>query len=369
MSILDDIEEEVRAEKSTGKNTPSTPNFTSLGALFAEPEEETSFIVDDLLPSGGFSSLIAKPKVGKSTLVRQLALCIARGEPFLGRQTVKGPVLYLSVDIEKRGEIKKHFKLMGATGEEEIYIFADRTPEGANKWLEAAIEKYRPVLVIIDTLFRFVSVKDVIAYAEVNTALTNLLALARKYSAHLMCLHHARKMGGEGSDITLGSTSIFGTVDTSIILKKTEGGKRTIESEQRYGNNIEPTVLVFNTDSKQTTLGGTKEEDDTSQIADAIKQYLESRDDPADEPTINAEVEGRNTLKRKALRELVANGSVMRIGLGKKGNPFLYSCTLVPDIYTGQEKQETESTEKAQPVSPNSRSQDFPDSEPLRNSI
>ena|SRR6187399_1912877 len=64
-------------------------NFTTLSKLLDEPPEETYFIWDFTLPSGGFSICSAKPKVGKSTLARNLAIAVATGTPFLGRATIK----------------------------------------------------------------------------------------------------------------------------------------------------------------------------------------------------------------------------------------------------------------------------------------
>ena len=48
------------------------------------------------------SVFAAKPKVGKSTFARNLAMAVARGNPFLGRNTAKGPVVYLALE-EIRG--------------------------------------------------------------------------------------------------------------------------------------------------------------------------------------------------------------------------------------------------------------------------
>lgn len=59
--------------------------LTKLGDLFQEPEEQTKWLTDRLLPTGGFSIIAAKPKVGKSTIARELALNVAKGESFLDR--------------------------------------------------------------------------------------------------------------------------------------------------------------------------------------------------------------------------------------------------------------------------------------------
>jgi RecA-family ATPase len=75
----------------------------------AEPDEETPWLVDGLLPQAGLSIIAARPKVGKSTLARTLTLAVARGERFLDRDTTAGTVLYLALE-EKRAELRRQFK-------------------------------------------------------------------------------------------------------------------------------------------------------------------------------------------------------------------------------------------------------------------
>jgi len=358
-SVFNSIAQRQSSDKETllHPNSGATQcNFTSLEDLLNEPDEEIDWIAEGLLPSGGFSLMVAKPKVGKSTLARQLALSVIRGEPFLGRQTTKGAVLYVALE-EKRGEVRKHFRLMGATGTKELGVYVGSTPEGAYEWLKKEVELKKPVLVIVDTLFRFTRVSDLNDYAKVIAALDPLLALARTYSAHLLALHHARKSAGDGSDATLGSTAIFGTVDTQIILKRTDA-KRTIETLQRYGDDMETTVLNFDPETKMAFLGGTKEEDDILRIEEAMLEFLGAQDEPVTEKVITDEVEGKTTLKRKALRDLFAMGKVGRTGSGKRGDPYLYSCSLVPTIYMEQEKQDKNSSENTDNIETISCSRD-----------
>ena len=313
--------------------------FTSLSSLLDEPEEDISWIVEGILPSSGLSVVAAKPKVGKSTLARQLGLAVAQGVSFLGRQTTKGPVLYVALE-EKRSEVKNHFKLLGGTGDEDLYLYVGPVPSAAHQWLEQEIKNRKPILVIIDTLFRFVTVKSGNDYAEVTAALSPVLALARDNGAHLMVIHHAGKNDRDGGDSILGSTAIFGSVDTAVILKKSSN-RRTIESQQRYGEDIEPTVLVFDTATHKTTLGGTKEEEDVQKVENEIVDFLFSQTESCTERTIEDAVEGRTGLKHKALRDLVTKGLVNRTGGGRRNDPYHYSCSLVPDIDAGREKQET----------------------------
>ena len=68
---------------------------------------------------------------------------------------------------------------------------------------------------IVDTLFRFVRVKDSNDYAVVTAALERLHALARASGTHLMAVDHAGKAERSGGDAVLGSTGLFAAVDPS----------------------------------------------------------------------------------------------------------------------------------------------------------
>ena len=65
-------------------------------------------------------------------------------------------------------------------------------------------------------------------------------------------------------------------------------------------------------------------------VAVEISGYLKTAEGPKTEPEIDAAVEGKTEVKRKALRELVGQGKIGRDGSGKRGDPFRYS--LVPSL-------------------------------------
>lgn len=331
--------------------------LTRLSDLLREPEEQVDWVVDGLLPEGGFSVLAAKPKVGKSTLSRNLALKVARGEDFLGRVTNQGAVIYLALE-EKRSEVRKHFREMGADGSEEIFIYAARAPEDALAQLRKLIEDIKPSLVIIDPLFKITRIKDGNDYAAVTRALEPILALARESGTHILCTHHTGKGDRQGGDSLLGSTAIFGNVDTAIIEKRLEK-YRTLHSYQRYGADLEETTLHFNPETRTLSLGESRIVEDVKTVADAICEFLTAKGEPMTEPEINTEVEGKTTLKRKALRELVANNGVERAGAGTKGDPFRYSCSLVPYIYGEQGNKNLKSGLTSRPDDENSCSPIF----------
>lgn len=326
---------------SSKQDSSHEMKLTHLRDLLEEPEEEVTWVVDGILPGGGFSIVAAKPKVGKSTLARAASYAVSKGLPFIGRHTMKGPVIYVALE-DKRREVRRHFEDMGVTGEEDIYVYAARAPEGALEKLKKQIEDIRPVLVVIDPLFRFTRMKDEKAYAEVTNKLEPLLALARETGAHVMVTHHATKGDREGGDALLGSTAIFGSVDTAIILKRFPK-YRTIATIQRYGEDLEETTLTFDPDRRTIDIGDTREEEEVRSFGDMILAVLEARQEPLTEAETLEGIEGRLALKRRALQLLVNAGTVIRSGRGRKGDPFRFVHFRFSHIYTGNREMNLES--------------------------
>lgn len=181
---------------------------------------------------------------------------------------------------------------------------------------------------VIDTLFRLIRLKDGNSYNEVTNALDPLIRLARGSGVSIFAVHHSKKGDSDVEDCLLGSTAIFGSVDTTILLKRYEG-YRTIQSRQRYGDDMEETVLVFDKATGTTDIGGAKEGQDIRLMENTILEFLEKQAEPVDEKTIHAETTDGRIPKIKALRELVKSGKILRTGKGKSGNPFLYSGTPI----------------------------------------
>jgi hypothetical protein len=234
-------------------------------------------------------------------------------------------------------------------------------------------------LVILETIFRVLKIKDVNDYAQSTARLDPVLALARQTSAHVLFTHHLGKRDTtDALDALLGSTAIGGTPDTRIILKK-KGDLRTIEVIQRYGTPLPETVLEFNPETKFISIGRPKAEHDENLAQEAILECLKVQEEdqekghPLTEAEINDEVEGRTIHKRKALRSLVKDEQVEKLGKGGKTDPFRYClkasrfcCSHVPNYIREQGNKNQKSDLTPQETDRYSCSQDFPLSQKTR---
>jgi AAA domain len=206
------------------------------------------FIVDGLMTEGGFSALGAKPKHGKSSLSRYLAVCVAKGVPFLGRDTAQGKVILVSLE-DPLNHVDNCFKVLGydPATDSKIHLVTE-LPHTLTESIVVLDEQLRQMpdvrLLIIDTLAKFIRVNDLNDYMVTLQAVEQLHNLARKFPRlHVQGLAHCKKIKTDDPfDSLLGSVALRGEPDTNIALFQ-ENGQHGIVSETRMGRPIPPTIL------------------------------------------------------------------------------------------------------------------------------
>ena len=302
---------------------PATPAAglptMAIGDLLDRPDDATEWLVDGILPAGGFSVFSGKPKAGKSTAARHLAHAVASGERWLDRGTAAGPVVYIALE-EKVSEVRRHFMAMGTPRGAPLRICFHRTPGDAVALLAETVAEFNPVLVIVDTLFRFQPVGDTSSYGDVLKALAPLQSLARDSGAHILAVHHERKSGADDrGDRVLGSTAIFGTVDVMLSIERRHADDvRVISSTGRYGDDLTDTVITLRPDGS-VALAGSVDEIRTKQSRAAMLAFL-TENPGLSQSEIKATCEMRWQDVHAALKLLVHDGSIVQHGTGKRGD-------------------------------------------------
>ena len=286
----------------------------------------TAWLVEGILPAGGFSAFTGKPKSGKSTAARHLAHAIACGESWLDRDTASGPTLYLALE-EKVSEVRRHFMALDTPREAPLHFCFHRTPGDAVALLGETIEALKPVLVIVDTLFRFQPVDDTSAYGAVLKALSPLHELARETGAHVLVVHHERKAEGEGMDRILGSTAISGTVDVMLSIERRHSDNvRVLSSVGRYGEDLPETVIELRPDGS-VRLAGAADEIQERRARDAVLAFV-TENPGATQDEIKDGIGLRWKSVRDALMALVRRNAVTRTGGGKAGDPYRHHAAM-----------------------------------------
>ena len=304
-------------------------SFMHVSEIMAEPDEEFEWLIDEVLPVGGFALMTSAPKVGKSTAARALAVAVARGDRWLGRATQRGPVLYVAAE-EHRGLVSSALRRLGVRDDDPIHFHFGAVPKQPEAALIRATEHYQPSLVIIDTMFRVLrNTEEGNEYGAMTRALERFVDLAREHNVGIMCLHHNRKSGGDNGDEVLGSTAIFGQCDSLISLRRDGkyGQVRYVRcTEQRAGRPIEEAVLHIN-ERGWVSLGNTRAHEEKKTAADVVFDYLSAQSEPVNTTHIRKGVKLSNARVQEALEKLVKDGLVL---FEKAGQQNLYS--VAPDL-------------------------------------
>ncbi|HEU4370948.1 MAG TPA: AAA family ATPase [Methylomirabilota bacterium] len=90
--------------------------------------EAIDWLVHGLLPLGTLALLAAYPKVGKSTLATQLAVAVVQGQPFLGRPTRQGGVLYVVAE-ERKDDVIRRLRDFGWTDADPIWLWEEQVAD------------------------------------------------------------------------------------------------------------------------------------------------------------------------------------------------------------------------------------------------
>ncbi len=299
------------------------PWLVSLAELLTKPPADHDWLVEGLLISGGIGLMGAKPKVGKTTLLHQLALCVARGERFLGRQVQAGPVIYLALE-EDESWVVKRFRALGARPDDNVHVLVGQAPQQALQKLRAAIEEQQAKLAIVDPIQRLTRLEDINDYAQVSNATDPLIAIARQTGCAFVFSHHLGKLDRDSGDQILGSTALFGSVDVSMIVRKAEAGVRTLETIQRYGQGLDPVVLGHDPATGASWLLGALDAYQRDQDRQAILDYLADQVAPVPQQELFEGTGLRWQTVAQQLKELMTHRVVERLGAGRRGDPFLY---------------------------------------------
>ena len=150
--------------------------------------------------------LISGPsKAGKSFLLTELAICIAEGLPWLGRQCEKGLVLYINLEIDKKSFRKRLDDIRIAKGIpkkcENVHVWNLRGESApldklAPKLLRK-MQKYRYKAVILDPIYKVITGDE--NSASEMAKFTNIFdwLIKREECAMIYCHHHSKGSQGQ----------------------------------------------------------------------------------------------------------------------------------------------------------------------------
>ncbi|MCI8367870.1 MAG: AAA family ATPase [Eggerthellaceae bacterium] len=191
--------------------------------LLEEPREERRWVVDRLL-SGGVALLVADPKTGKSLFSLAMGKAVSEGQTFLGLETTKCQVLYLSLeDCFDRIQDRLFDLTDEATDDLFISVRAKTLGTGLLDELDEFVKEHPNVgLIIIDT---FQKVREgrgntETLYSADYADVGKIKDFADDRKLAVVLIHHTRKMQDPSNPFARisGSNGLMGAADTTIML-------------------------------------------------------------------------------------------------------------------------------------------------------
>lgn len=266
----------------------SVPVLQGISAQDLQGKEfaETYYAVNDMIPEG-YTVIAAPPKTGKSWLMLDMCLKVARGDDFLGFKTNKSDTLYLALeDGDKFEQERLNIVCPEDAPENCRFVFSGTVPlaEGFLFQLDALVKKYPDTrLVVIDTLsyVQHRQSKGESAYQCDSRTGRDIKEYAEEKGIAIVVVTHTTKMihaEDELSNVS-GTNGVTAPADAIVVLKKE---KRTDTNATMFviGRKVRMSThnINFNAKSCMWEYNGEAELGDSDQRekADREKEYLES---------------------------------------------------------------------------------------------
>jgi hypothetical protein len=204
------------------------------------------WLIDGLLPARGLACIVGPPKSGKSFLTSDMLFAVARDVSYAGRETVAGPVVYLTgegVNGFKRRLVamRRHYD---SEGQGVPFYMVESVPDlGSEKTdlpqlladLDTFIAQHAPQgvrAIVLDTLARCMGEADENAARDMGRFVNRCSAIERHFECLVVVVHHVGKDPSRGGR---GSNSLNGAADVTMIVEKTEAFSKVRIDEMKDG--------------------------------------------------------------------------------------------------------------------------------------
>ena len=184
--------------------------------------EPVRYCIEGVL-SQGVAMICGSPKIGKSWMMLDWTIRIAKGEDVWNFKTTKGTTLYLCLEDNWNRVQSRLFEITDDAPDNAYFAISSCSlADGLEKQITVFVTEHKDtVLVIIDT-FQMIRNRDKdVSYANDYQEIERLKTLADKLKITILLVHHLRKQGdGDPLNKISGTTGISGALDTTLILDR-----------------------------------------------------------------------------------------------------------------------------------------------------
>jgi len=229
-------------------------------------EEEKEWIIEKLIPTKSVCILTGKRGTMKTFIALNMAYAIASGSDFLNKySTRKGSIIYLDKENgigimkDRTFMVKKGMELENQNLNIGFICFSQLKIDklGDIIEIEKIIEKYNPLLLIVDTYRRGISFDENDAGEVSKLFVDTLRPLVEKYDLSIILIHHDRKSGygrGDEMDEIRGSSDLANYADIIIKMQRDKGNLILKQLKNRNAKEEQPIKICSDFDKESLKL-------------------------------------------------------------------------------------------------------------------
>ena len=194
--------EQVDPAVDLGAVAPALPDILTLEQLCAVAVPPPPLIIEGILHQGCKMILGGTSKSNKSWCLLDLALSVASGQPWWGRQCTKLPVVYINFELHVWAVAQRINALCAARPEckgmgQSLHIWNLRGHNAdislLRPKLEEQLAKFNFGLIILDPAYKVLGNRDENANGEIASLMNEFEAMAQKTGAAIVVAHHFAK--------------------------------------------------------------------------------------------------------------------------------------------------------------------------------
>ena len=260
---------EVVFEAELAQSAPGLPFFWFADA---QPNLDANDFVEGLLTTASMSVVYGPSNCGKTFFIVDLALHVAMGKPYRGREVDRGAIVYLSLEgaqgIRNRlTAFREHYHLDGqalpfVAMPKPVNLLNDDADVSAVIALvqHVATETGLPVsMVIVDTLSRAMAGGNENSPEDMTAIVGNCDRIRDETGSHVCIVHHSGKDEAKGAR---GHSSLRAATDTEIEIKRDPeltfssvriAKQRDLEAAEPFGFTLQTVGLGINRRGKDVT--------------------------------------------------------------------------------------------------------------------
>lgn len=196
-------------------------NFISSVEIMNTPMKKQRFIVDGMIYPG-IHILSGDPKIGKSWMMLDMCLAIAKGENFLGRKTERGQVVYMALEDTFISLQSRMYELTDEPSENLFFtLLANSIGSGLEEDLRDCKKMFSDLkMVVIDTLQKIRNSIDT-KYGADYQELSILKSIADQLGIAIVLVHHNRKARDSNpNNLISGTNGIAGCADGLLVFTR-----------------------------------------------------------------------------------------------------------------------------------------------------